>query len=273
MTVKEQLQYDVPMQPAPEQAFGVETEYLRQASSLIGNLAVHAPESLKSAADYAQKADTYSEELLSMAPLIEQTVRQEPMSVEDVRPHRAAIKSIARQESRGFRWLERGAKFLSFFGIHAGQRKLNAFVEQQFIKRVPAQVDQMKTVVKEKVEQVGGVVDSVIERIMPQQDIPDSQKEKRRSQPTFDQHMRRFADVVSLYAPQTYQQMASFFAEGQAEDPEPQSATSNEEQKPSKLTSEKIKRLYARWQIRRLKKKNRSIESALTRLRRSVELP
>jgi len=155
------MYHDAEIPKIPEQVFGVDSQRVLEMSHLIGGVAMLAPENMGPIAEYGRQIDKSSEDVVRMGPLLEKVVRQEELSVEEVRPYRGVIKNIIREESTGFRWAERVTGFFSFFGIRTPQRMLNSYVETEFLKRAPEKVEAIIEKAKKGVGLLGRYVEVV----------------------------------------------------------------------------------------------------------------
>lgn len=180
MNMNDQMFYDMPRPEIPEVAFGVESKHIMFVAQMAGNIAVHAPESLDKVASYTKKTSQYKEEILRMAPLLEKVVQKEEITQTDVRPYRAVIKDVARQESTIFRWAEKATNFLSFFGIRKPKRMLNNYVEKKFVERVPEMMSEAVSYVKKKVDMATNFVEKLFATFNPteQATIPEPELPK-----------------------------------------------------------------------------------------------
>lgn len=196
MIMNDQMFYDMPRPEVPEVAFCVESKHIMFVAQMAGNIAVHAPESLDKVASYTKKASQYKEEILRMAPLLEKVVQKEEITQTDVRPYRAVIKDIARQESTVFRWAEKATNFLSFFGIRKPKRMLNEYVEKKFVERVPEMMSEAISFVKKKVDMATNFLDKFFPAFKPAEQATMPEAELPKIPETWKSFIDRSTDII-----------------------------------------------------------------------------
>ena len=257
INLDEQMFYDMPRPEIPEVAFGVESEHLLRTTQILGNLATHAPKSLENVAKYAQKANIYGEEILRMAPLIEKVVKKEEISETDVRPYRAVIKDIARQESTVFRWAERATNFLSFFGIRKPKRMLNTYVEKKFVECVPKLINQAVSYVKKKVDTVMNLVNVFLPKDNPNEKTHRPESEKQREPQAWDDLIKNTKDLIPTDIRERFLSAVDFARsvmlqdDSKEEDKESESKTKNTSKIDRKEVLNKVKTYISNRQKRK----------------------